>query len=99
VERAIVTKEIFEYEMAKAHTFGFLGERVCYWEDYQRGLRRAYYGEVCSYQEEHELWIRLAGDDRANEFQRERGCGYLDGLALGPILATRTERKGGYGTK
>ena len=89
-----MTKEIFQYEMGKANTFAYLGERVCYWEGYQRGLRRAYYGEVFGSQEEHERWMRLAGDGKANEFQRERGRGYLDGLAVRPIPATRTERKG-----
>jgi hypothetical protein len=80
-EGAIVTKESFEYEMWKANTFAYLGERACYWEGYQRGLRRAYYGELFGSQEEHELWMGFAGDRKANEFQRERGRGYLDGLA------------------
>ena len=79
-----MTKEIFEYEMGKANTFAYLGERVCYWEGYQRGLRRAYYGEVFGSQEEHERWMSFAGDRKANEFQRERGRGYLDGLTARP---------------
>ena len=94
-----MTKEIFEYEMGKANTFVYLGERVCYWEGYQRGLRRSYYGEVFGSQEDHERWMSFAGDHKANEFQRERGRGYLDGLALSPIPPTRTERKGRYGMK
>jgi len=82
-----VTKEIFEAEMGKARTFLYLGERVWYWEGYQRGLRRAYYGEVFGSQEEHELWMSFAGDSKANEYQRERARGYLDGLAVRPLLA------------
>jgi len=27
-----VTKEIFEYEIGKAKTFAYLGERICYWK-------------------------------------------------------------------
>jgi hypothetical protein len=76
-----VTKEIFEHEMGKANTFASLGERLCYWEGYQRGLRRAFYGDVFGSQEDHERWMTFADDDKANEFQRERGRGYVDGLA------------------
>jgi hypothetical protein len=83
----MVTKEIFEYEIGKARTFAYLGERVCYWEGYQRGLCRAYYGEVFGSQEEHERWMSFAGNRKANEFQRERGRGYLDGLAVRPLPA------------
>ena len=76
-----MTKEIFEYEIGKAKTFAYLGERVCYWEGYQRGLCRAYYGEVFGSQEEHERWMSFAEDDKANDFLQERGRGYVDGLA------------------
>jgi hypothetical protein len=89
-ERAMVTKEIFEYEIGRAKTFAYLGERVCYWEGYQRGLCRAYYGEVFGSQEEHERWMGFAGDGKADEFQRERGHGYVDGLAVRPTPAPRT---------
>jgi hypothetical protein len=84
MERAIVTKEIFDYEMGRANTFAYLGERICYWEGYQRGLRRAYYGEVFGSQEEHKRWMSFAGDYKVDEFQRERGRGYLDGLLAHP---------------
>ena len=52
-----------------------------YWEGYQRGLRRAYYGEVFGTEEEHNLWLSLA-DDEVDESRRERGRGYRDGLAV-----------------
>ena len=79
-----MTKETFNYEMAKASPFACLGERICYWEGSQWGLGRAHFGKVFGSQEEHERWMSLASDGKADEFQRERGRGYLDGLVARP---------------
>jgi hypothetical protein len=55
-------------------------DAVDYWHGYQRGLRRAHFGEVFGAEDEHRLWLTLAaeGGDRS---QRECGRGYRDGLA------------------
>jgi hypothetical protein len=53
---------------------------VDYWHGYQRGMRRAHFGEIFGAEDEHRLSVTLAaeGGDRS---QRERGRGYRDGLA------------------
>ena len=41
-----MTREAFVREMVKAMIFARLRKDPYYWEGYQRGLRRAYYGEI-----------------------------------------------------
>jgi len=76
-----MTREAFVREMVKAMIFARLRKDPYYWEGYQRGLRRAYYGEIFGTEEEHNLWLALA-DDEVDETRRERGRGYRDGLAI-----------------
>lgn len=79
-----MTRETFTREMVKAmkaKIFAHRSNGPDYWEGYQRGLRRAYYGEVFGTEEEHNLWLSLA-DDEVDETRRERGRGYRDGLAI-----------------
>lgn len=51
---------------------------------YQRGLRRAFYGERFGTEEEHQLWLSLA--DRADAISQSRGKGYRDGLQGLPLV-------------
>lgn len=70
----------FESEMIKAQTMRDADPgRADYWSGYQRGLRRAHHGENLGTAEEHSLWLSLVTDD--DESRRERGYGYIDGLA------------------
>lgn len=41
-----MTRETFVRDMMKAYTFARRRQCPYYWEGYQRGLRRAYYGEA-----------------------------------------------------
>lgn len=69
---------VFELEMLKAQTMQ--QAEPDYWTGYERGLRRAYYGERFGTPEEHSLWLSLVTDD--DESRREKGFGYIDGFAV-----------------
>jgi hypothetical protein len=51
-----------------------------YWLGYQRGLRRAHFGEQFGTADVHRLWLTIA-DEGGDRRQREWGRGYRDGLA------------------
>ena len=51
-----------------------------YWQGYRRGVRRAHFGEQFGTKAEHDLWSSMA-DEPGDSNRRERGRGYLDGLA------------------
>jgi hypothetical protein len=70
--------------MTKARTFSHLGGRPDYWHGYQRGLRRAFQGELFGTTDEHRRWMRLA-DEGGDKARRERGRGYRDGLRAGDV--------------
>lgn len=73
----------FNREMNKARELAkFEPERARYWEGFQRGLRRQYFGgDAFGTEEEHARWQSLAGSDVPAE--AERGQGYGDGLVAG----------------
>jgi hypothetical protein len=52
--------------------------RPNYWLGFICGLKRAFYGDAFSTEQEHQSWLSLAdGDDQRVQ---ERGSGYRDGL-------------------
>ena len=71
----------FRSELLKARTFRKLGDRPEYWIGYERGLRRAAFGDRFGTEQEHELWLTFAADG-VDRVRRERGQGYRDGLLV-----------------
>ena len=49
-----------------------------YWQGYQRGLRKAYYGEKFGTAAEHALWCEALHSDDPQ--RKMRGLGYRHGL-------------------
>ena len=52
-----------------------------YWEGYQRGLRRARFGERFGTAREHAAWLALA-DEAVDMGRQARGRGYQEGLTF-----------------
>lgn len=89
----------FKSEMGKARTMAWVEEdpgRVHYWRGYTRGLRRAYHGVDFGTEEQHQLYYNDAEDD-LDEWRREVGRGYRDGLVAGgeQTVEDDLERLGG----
>lgn len=59
------------------------GERN-YWNGYQRGLRRGFYGDWFGSAEGHARWACYVNEP--NPVRRRLGEGYLDGLRRGQVL-------------
>jgi hypothetical protein len=73
-------KQKYQRASIRVATLANVGpDAVDYWHGYQRGLRRAHFGEVFGAEEDHRLWMTLA-DKGADRSQRECGRGYRDGL-------------------
>jgi hypothetical protein len=61
-----------------------IDDRLHYWNNYQRRLRRAYYGEKFGAEAEHNKWLPFMND----ETRHEPGQGYRDGLNFtGEVLS------------
>jgi hypothetical protein len=66
----------FRSRVMQARIMQGLGERTAYWEGYERGLRRAFLGEL-SVSDAEDSRLRMAaesGDGR----ERDRGAGYQE---------------------
>jgi len=74
-------KTIFTSELHRSKSMLAAGDRPEYWLGYERGLRRAFYGDQFGTQEEHETWLAAADADPDDRPRHERGQGYRDGLA------------------
>ncbi len=53
-------------------------ERAEYWVGYQRGMRRARFGERFGTEQDHQIWLNAI--NAGGESHRQRGEGYRDGL-------------------
>jgi hypothetical protein len=84
-----MTEQKFKSEMRRAETMrrDAEPERAEYWAGYIRGLRRAYHGENFGTEAEHKRWISCVND--RDEQHKQRGQGYLDGLAFEEISSRR----------
>lgn len=69
-------RESYEEEMQKAEANLLIGERVAYWQGYQRGLQRQYHGESVVSKDEHIQWLSYLNDPST----KVKGKGYWDGL-------------------
>lgn len=54
-----------------------------YWSGYIRGLRRAYHGKKFGTGADHKMWLAAATSD--DEFRKQIGLGYRDGIAFDAI--------------
>jgi len=71
-------RKTFEKQMSKARIFAIGSTRPDYWQEYQRGLRRAYHGEDFGTVAEHEMWLSSA--EETDDTMAERDRGYLAGF-------------------
>ena len=79
----IMDERKFECEMLRATMCrATQPERASYWKGVERGLQRAHYGAAFGTDEDDRLWLSLAVNG-GDEWDREYGRGYRDGLALG----------------
>jgi hypothetical protein len=70
-------KWLFEVLLTRVKAFIKEGDRPHYWEGYQHGLTRRYYGVDVNTAREHEIWTVLP--QSADPIWAERGEGYKDG--------------------
>ncbi len=63
-----MNKKQFDSELRRAQTFERIDDEGAYWHFYQRGMRRAFYGERFGSEQEHTACLK------------ERG--YRDGMQL-----------------
>jgi hypothetical protein len=68
----------FRSRVMQARIMQGLGERTAYWEGYERGLRRAFLGEL-SVSDGENSWLWAAADS-SDSNERERGVGYREAL-------------------
>jgi len=77
-EGGIMDREAFERRMRGAKIFERVGrEGAEYWQAYQRGLRRRYYGKRFGTDEMHHVWMVMA--ESGDPVRAKRGKGYRDG--------------------
>jgi len=85
-----MNEQKFRSEMRRAETMRTTSDdhmRAEYWVGYLRGLRRGHHGESFGTDEEHEKWLSAANS--RDESRKQRGRGYMDGLAFGEVSGRR----------
>lgn len=80
-----MTEQKFKSEMRRAEALRQLSDHMMaeYYAGYIRGLRRAYHGDSFGTEEDHRAW--MAAGDMDDEYRRQRGIGYRDGLAFSEL--------------
>jgi hypothetical protein len=80
-----MTEQKFKSEMRRADAMRRTAEPMMaeYYSGYIRGLRRAYHGEKFGTEADRKMW--LDADTSEDEFRKQRGIGYRDGLAFGEL--------------
>jgi hypothetical protein len=68
----------FRSRVMQARIMQGLGERAAYWEGYERGLRRAFLGEL-SVSDVEDSRLKGAADSSDSD-ERDRGVGYREAL-------------------
>jgi hypothetical protein len=83
--------QTFQSELNRAKTKQLIAKdpiEADYWDGYQRGLRRLFYGERFGTARQHAQWLSFSND--ANPSTAARGGGYRDGLRFGEGMPATT---------
>lgn len=75
-----MTQEKYSQEILKAESMRSVsqGTEIDYWAGYERGVRRAYFGDLFGTEDEHTLYVAAA--DSADPQRAALGRGYREGL-------------------